>query len=221
MQRAFSEASQLEHGWVGPEHILLALLAEPNVASEVLGDLGVTHERLKEHIAQLRPDPDDPLPNARSHSHMNPLAYGLMGWATGFAAAAGVSSPRPEHWLIAFLYSSDGGAVWLHPFGVTAKDVKRALATSGMRVPEFPPPEHKPWRGGHMVYVSMKELQPIVDVLSEKHPPGSEWRWGYNMVGKPQRGRIHAEEGIDLAAVIVEARKRMATSAKPSRRSNG
>ncbi len=200
--------------------MLLALLAEPNVASEVLGGLGITHERFKDHLTTLRRDPDDPQPTARSHAHMNPLAYGLIGWATGFAAAAGVPSLWPEHWLIAFLYSNDGGAVWLHPLGVTANAVTHALATRGVRVPSFAPPEHKPWRGGHMVYVPMKELQPIIDVLSEKHPPGSEWRWGYNMVGKPQRGRVHAEKGIDLAAVIALARKRMITQARPRRKSS-
>jgi hypothetical protein len=216
MQGAFAEASQLKNqGWVGPEHILLALLAEPNLASEVLAGFGVTHERLREHINTLRPDPDDPVPKARSDARMNPAAHGLMGWAKGFAAAAGVSSPRPEHWLIAFLYASDRGAMWLHPFDVTAKAVTHALATRGVRVPEYLPPEHQPWRGGHMVYVSTKDLQPIIDVLTEKHPPGFEWRWGFNLVGKPQRGRVHAEEGIDLAGVVVQARKRTVATPKP------
>jgi hypothetical protein len=215
MKAAFDEARQLNQGWVGPEHLLLAILNEPNLASELLAALGVTHDRLKEHITTLRPDPDVAFPKARSDPGMNPAAYGLMGWAAGFAAAARISSPRSEHWLIAFLYASDRGAMWLHPFGVTARAVTDALAARGIAVPEFPAPEHKPWRDGHMTYVSMKELQPILDVLSEKHPPGSEWRWGFNTVGKPQRGRVHAEEGIDLAAVITQARKRAATKAKP------
>jgi ATP-dependent Clp protease ATP-binding subunit ClpA len=220
IEGAFAQSQQLNQGWVGTEHILLALLAEPNAASEVLGGLGVTHERLKAHITTLKPDPDDPVPKAGTVPGMTPAAYGLMGWATGFAAAAGVSSPRPEHWLIAFLYASDRGTIWLNPFGVTAKAVTDALAIRGVRVPEFPAPEHQPWRGGHMMYVSMRELQPIIDVLSEKHPPGSEWKWGYNMVGKPQRGRVHAEEGIDLAAVVTQARDRIKAKAKPSRKTS-
>jgi hypothetical protein len=220
MKAAFDEARQLNQGWVGPEHILLAILNEPNLASELLAALGVTHDRLKEHITTLRPDPDVGFPKARSDPGMNPAAYGLMGWATGFAAAARISSPRSEHWLIAFLYASDRGAMWLYPFGVTATAVTDALAARGIAVPEFPAPEHKPWRGGHMTYVSMKELQPIIDLLSEEHPPGSEWRWGFNTVGKPQRGRVHAEEGIDLAAVITQARKRAATKAKPRKKTS-
>jgi len=220
MKDAFAQARQLDHEWVGPEHILLSLLAEPNLASEVLGGLGVTYERLKAHITTLQPDPDVPSPKARADARMNPAAHQLMGWAAGYAAGAGVSSPRPEHWLIAFLYASDRGGMWLHPFGVTANAVTHALATRGVRVPEFPPPEHKPWRGGHMTYVAMKELQPIIDVLSEKHPPGSEWRWGFNMVGKPQRGRVHAEEGIDLAAIVAQVRKRTVAKAKTRKRNS-
>jgi hypothetical protein len=218
IEGAFAQSKRLNQGWVGTEHILLALLAEPNAASEILSGLGVTYERVLGHITSLKPDPDDLVPKPGTDPGMSPAAYGLMGWAAGFAAAARISSPRSEHWLIAFLYASDRGAMWLHPFGVTARAVTDALAARGIAVPEFPAPEHKPWRGGHMTYVSMKELQPILDLLSEKHPPGSEWRWGFNTVGKPQRGRVHAEEGIDLAAVITQARKRAATKAKPRKK---
>ena len=66
--------------------------------------------------------------------------------------------------------------------------------------------EYQPCRGRRTVYVSKKELQPILDLLSKKHPPGSEWRWGFNRAGKPRRGRISAEEGIDLDAIVAQAR---------------
>src|SRR5262249_5050980 len=81
----------------------------------------------------------------------------------------------------------------------------RRLASRGMSVPEFAPVEYQPWRRPRTVYVSKKELQPILDLLSKKHPPGSEWKWGFNWVGKPRRGRISAEEGIDLDAIVAEA----------------
>jgi hypothetical protein len=208
MKGAFVQAQQLHHGWVGPEHVLLALLAEPNVASEVLSGLGVTYEQFKEHLEKLKPDPDIASPDARRGASINPAGDRLMGWASGFAVASGLPSSRSEHWLIAFLYASDRGAMWLRSFGVSPKAVTEALATRGVRVPEFPPPEYRPWREGKTVYVPKKELQPILDVLGEKHPPGSEWKWGFNLVGKPQRGRVHAEAGIDLDAVVAQARAR-------------
>ena len=208
VEGAFEQARQLDHGWIGPEHCLLAILATPNVASDALADVGVTYERLREHLLSLSYDPDIPTPRfhkARKGVGPNPAAHKLMGWASGFAVGMGLKSPRPEHWLIAMLYLDEEGAMWLHPFGVSAQAAVDVLASRGVRVPEFAPIEYQPWRGPRTVYVSKKELQPILDLLSKKHPPGSEWKWGFNWVGKPRRGRISAEEGIDLDAIVAEA----------------
>jgi hypothetical protein len=216
MKSAIIQAQELDHGWVGPEHFFLAVLAEPNVASEVLSGLGVTYARFRERLATLQPDPDIPFPKAQRGMTLNPAASELMGWATGFAAASGHSSPLPEHWLIGFLYASDRGAMWLrNPFELSAKAVVDALATRGVRVPSFPPPEYEPWPEGRTVYVSKEEVQPIVDVLNEKHPAG---QWGFNVMGKPRRGRIHAEESIDVDAVVAQARERIRAKARPPRK---
>jgi hypothetical protein len=216
MKGAIIQARELDHGWVGPEHFLLALLAEPNVASEVLSGLGVTYARFRERLTTLEPDPDIPFPKARSGMTVNPAANELIGWANGFAAGAGISTPWPEQWLIAFLYASDRGAMWLsNPFELSAKAVVDALAARGVRVPAFPPPEYEPWPDGRTVYVSKEELQPIIDVLNDRHPAG---KWGFNVVGRPRRGRIHAEEGIDLDAVVAQARERIKAKARPRRK---
>lgn len=69
-----------------------------------------------------------------------------------------------------------------------------------------------------MMYVSMKELQPIIDVLNERHPAG---KWGFNVVGRPRRGRIHAEEGIDLDGVVAQARERIKAKARLRRKNLG
>ncbi len=47
----------------------------------------------------------------------------------------------------------------------------------------------------------------VVDVLSDRHPPGSEWQWGFNS-RKDRAGKIQfsAEDGIDLDAIVAEAR---------------
>jgi hypothetical protein len=103
--------------------------------------------------------------------------------------------------------------MWLrNPFELSAKAVVDALATRGVRVPSFPPPEYEPWPEGRTVYVSKEEVQPIVDVLNEKHPAG---QWGFNVMGKPRRGRIHAEESIDVDAVVAQARERIRAKARP------
>jgi hypothetical protein len=208
VERAFGQARQLDHGWVGPEHFLLALLATPNAASDALAELGVTYARFREHLGALVQDPDLPPLKAREGMGINPAGHEVMGWAGGFAAAFGLRSPRPEHWLVAMLYMDDRGAMWLHSFDVSIKTAMDALARHGIQLPDFAPGEYQAWRGARHVYVSRDELQPIVDLLSQMYPAGSEWKWGFNWVGRPRRGRITAEEGIDLEAVVVQARRR-------------
>jgi hypothetical protein len=115
-------------------------------------------------------------------------------------------TPRPEHWLVALLYADDRAAMALHPFGVTAPAVSEALGGRGVPVAGHPPAEYRPWRGVHHLYVEEDERRPIVRLLGQRHPPGSEWRWGFNLVGQPRRCRITAEEGIDLDAIVAEVR---------------
>jgi hypothetical protein len=207
-QGAADQARLLDHGWIGPGHFLLAVLAKPNVASETLSGLGVTYERLLERVRSRTPDPDlPPPPTAKHWTKLNPAAHRLAGWAGGFAAGAGPGAPRPEHWLLALLYAGAWGDMELHSLGVGAKAVVAALATRGVRVPDHPPVEHRQWRGVHNVYVAEEERRPIVRVLLDRHPPGSEWRRGFNLVGEPRRCRISAEEGIDLDAIVAEVRE--------------
>jgi len=201
---AVEQARQLDHGWVGPEHFLLAVLAEPSVASEALGELGVTYELLRERLHSRGDDPD--LPAARNGIALNPASHRLVGWTRGFAAAQGPMTPLPEHWLVALVYSDDRAAMSLHSFGVTAQAVLDALAGRGSPVPVDPPAPYRPWRGVHHVTVAEDERRPVVQLLLERHPPGSEWRWGFNRVGEPRRCRITAEGGIDLDAIVAEVR---------------
>jgi hypothetical protein len=203
---AAEEARQLDHGWTGPEHFLLAVFVEPGVASETLTGLGVTYEELREHLRSRGADRD--LPAARNGITLNPAAHRLAGWARGFAAAHGSRDPRPEQWLVALLHADDRAAMALHPFGVTGEAVADALGARGVRVPAYPPPAHRPWRGVHHLSVAEEERRAIVRLLLERHPPGSEWRWGFNWVGEPRRCRISAEEGIDLDAIVAEVRER-------------
>jgi hypothetical protein len=93
---------------------------------------------------------------------------------------------------------------------VSAQAAVDALKARGVQVPGFAPVEFEPLRGYRDVYVSMKELQPIINVLLQRHPPGSGWRWGVNYVEKPRRGLVSAEEGIDLEAIVEEVRTQRA-----------
>ena len=59
MDLAEKEAAQLKHTYVGPEHILLALLQEDGVAQKVFKNFGVDIKKLNEEILnELTPNFD-------------------------------------------------------------------------------------------------------------------------------------------------------------------
>jgi Clp amino terminal domain, pathogenicity island component len=208
--RASEQARRLDQGWVGPEHYLLAVLAEPSAATEALAELGVTYDRLVEQLRHERGDPDWPPPRYDQAKGLspNPAAYRLEGRAEGLALAWGHRSPTPEHWLLAMLYEEYGVAVRLHPLGASQAAILEALRRRGVGVPEVDPPAYRPWRGHHRVEVEEAELGPLLDLLGQQYPPGSQWRWGINWLpGEPRRARVDAEEGIDLEEVLAQARR--------------
>ena len=204
---AFEVARELEHGWVGTEHFLLALLRRPSVATDVVAELGLTAERLEEYLRTRSGDPDHPFPAydpQKGLSGPNPAGHALVGWAQGLAAAWGRPEPAPEDWLIAMVY---GGGVppLLRHLDVTQAAVLDALRAHDVRVPDVEPRWHKPWRGHHRVDVTEAQLGPVLQLLKERHPPGSEWRWSFNWIsGEPRRARVDSEEGIDLDALVAE-----------------
>lgn len=209
-RQAFEQARWLEDGWVGPEHFLLALLAEASVATEALGEVGVTYDEFLERMRNRRGDPDWPSPRydpAKGLTGPNPAGHQLMGRAEGFAAAWGHRWPAPEHWLLAMLYADHQLGPLLHEHDASPQDLLDALRRRGVPLPEVDPPEYRPWRGHHRIEVTEAELQPVIDVLTQRHPQGSAWRWGFNWLpGQPRRARVDAEEGIDLDGILAKVR---------------
>lgn len=59
LELSLTEAIQLGHNYVGPEHILLALTREgdrESPAAQVLNGLGVDSERVRQQVIELLPD---------------------------------------------------------------------------------------------------------------------------------------------------------------------
>lgn len=194
--RAHEQAAAAGDGWVGPPHIVLALLEDDSVAARVLTGLGLDREGARRRL----PGGSKPKPGAGGFE--NPALHKLYGVATGLALADGASDPAPEHWLIALAYDArDREGTTLHLFGLDPAQVMEALRLHGVRVPALAPPVHIPWRGGHRIIVSAARLQPVLDRLRAEHPAGSEWRWGWNWVDDDMsRAVITAEDGVDLGA---------------------
>lgn len=217
--RAFKEARGLDHGWVGPEHFLLALLVKPSVATDVLEGLGMTSDGLAEHLRTRRRDPDWPELRYDSEKGLagpNPAGHALVGWARGVATAWGSSEPQPEHWLVAMVYDHGPVPGVMHVLGITQEAVLHELRARGVRLPDVDPPWYKPWRGHRGAEVTPAELDPVLGILLERHPPGSEWRWGFNWLpGEPKRAQVVSEDGIDLSAIVTEVKAQGASEQSP------
>ena len=207
---AFGEAKALDHGWVGPEHFLLAVLAAPSVATDVLNGLGVDHERVAGFLRTREHRPNGPPPRYDPDKGLtgpNPAGHKLTGRAEGLAVAWGRGTPSAEDWLVAMVYDSGSIASLLHALSTTQEAVLAQLRAGRVQVPDVDPPWYRPWRGRGEAEVSPDELGPLLRLLKERHPPGSEWRWGFNwIVGEPRRAIVIAEEGIDLTGLVDESR---------------
>jgi hypothetical protein len=105
----------------------------------------------------------------------------------------------------------------LHRAGAGEQALLDALARRGVPVPTVDPPVYRPMRGHHRIEVTEAELKEALKVLGERHPPGSEWRGGFNWLpddpenSGPRRAWVGGEEGIDLEDALAMARARDAS----------
>jgi ATP-dependent Clp protease ATP-binding subunit ClpA len=211
LSKAAKKAIALRQNWLGPEHYLLAVLAEPGVATEAMNELGVTHDGVASRLAQMKTVNGSRIRYSEAKGiTTNPQAHDVSGWASGFSAAAGRHEPSPEDWLLAVLYEG-GGIVQsvLDELGVSKAAVVDAMRGRGVKTPDFQPQEERQWQGRQEVEVDRSEWQALVDVLSESFPPGHNLRWGFNS-RRDRAGKVQfvAEDGIDLEALVAEARAR-------------
>jgi hypothetical protein len=216
--RAGDVAKRLDQGWIDPHHVLLALFDEPSAATEALEELGVTRAGVEESArAMSRSDPPPSSYDPAKGLSPNPAWYKLTGCARGLALAAGRARPGPEDFLLAMVYGEHAVGPLLHRAGANEQALLDALARRGVPVPAVDPPVYRPMRGHHRIEVTEAELKEVLKVLGERHPPGSEWRWGFNWLpddpekGGPRRAWVGGEEGIDLEDALATARARAAS----------
>jgi ATP-dependent Clp protease ATP-binding subunit ClpA len=215
--RAGDVARRLEQGWIGTEHVLVALFDDPGPAAEALEELGITRELAEESArGYSRSDPPPPAYDPDKGLSPSPAWYGLNGCAKGLALASGRRRPRPEHFLLAMVYGEHTVGPLLHELGSDERALVDALARRGVPVPEVDPPAYRPWRGRHRIDVTEAELKPLLKVLIERYPAGSEnQRWGFNWypadpqdADGPRRAWVDGEESVDLDAALATARSR-------------
>ena len=196
ISRAGAEAAKLHHGYVGVDHLLLALLnpPEPTVALEVFGALGMSYDDEVDKVRKW---------NRRSRKQgrsVNPALQHLLGRCEGIAIGLGSAEVRDEHALLAMLYSGDDRLLsTLDPDEIATVIRRFELAMPGILPPVLANPPG-PW--GPWVYVRWDQLSEVTKKLGELHPPGTVW-WGINKSKwKRDYWYVHGEDEIPMEAIV-------------------
>ncbi len=120
---AKENAEEMDHAYIGTEHVLIGLLDEGGTASQVLHELGLDSERVKVLVKRMSRSA------SRRPSGRVELAPGtkrLLELAVDEARRQGQHYIGTEHLLLGLLRQTDGIVVdILRQFGVTPEQVRR------------------------------------------------------------------------------------------------
>ncbi|MCI8590692.1 MAG: ATP-dependent Clp protease ATP-binding subunit [Clostridiales bacterium] len=106
---AMTAAGELGHNYIGSEHILLGLLAEEeSMAAKVLGDHGVTFEKVRDIVVNIA---GRGTPGTIRPTDMTPRTKKIIEASSYEALRSGQSYIGTEHILLALLAETDSVAV--------------------------------------------------------------------------------------------------------------
>jgi hypothetical protein len=183
---ASSEAQALNHPWIGPDHLGLAMLHPdcPGAARAVLESFGARLERLRQAFVDSMGDPYDTPMTHRKVPPATQLALERANLEAAWLADAEVTS---EHVLLALIGRwRDSCFVlgWLARCGIAADAVRQRLidATEGVVLPE-PPAQLEPPPAPSLPPSSWDTLQLAPSPLG--HDPRRRHPWGSRGFGVP------------------------------------
>ena len=203
-RRAFAEAQDLRHRTCIDLHFLLALLKPPAAApaAAVLGELGLTHEEVRQRVMESMPAERE-----MTGTSSSPTYQLVLGWAQGLAIGMGAARLTDEHVLMAIVFGDYGGGLRSAPFDVDPDEVVERLRAHGVETPRIEPPVSKTPSGPHgpWVYFPKEDWGAVTQELVKAHPPGTEG-WGTN-ASKWKEGHwyVVGEDSIPMEAIVRRA----------------
>jgi len=116
---AQEEARALDHGWIGTEHLLLAMGAlQEGVAGAALSSMGVDHQAVRDRVVELLSDGED-LPRPSAHIPFTPRAKTVLEQSLREAIGLDHNYIGGEHLLLGLVGEGEGiGAQVLLQMGV-------------------------------------------------------------------------------------------------------
>jgi ATP-dependent Clp protease ATP-binding subunit ClpC len=136
---AAQEAQKLGHNYMGTEHVLLGITLEGGQAAKILGEMGVTDEKIREAIVEVegKAEPDY---NSREIP-LTPRTKRLVEVARMEARNLNHNYVAPEHLLLAIIREGEGVAVAiLQRIGVDIEKLRNELINNmgnGGNIPDL------------------------------------------------------------------------------------
>jgi hypothetical protein len=186
-------------------HFLLALLKPPapTPAADVLAELGLTYEKVRERLEEWNPRPRRKGKGVSS----TPTYQLIVGSAQGIAIGMGASRIDDEHVLLALAFRDQSGGSELEMFSVDPDEVVAGLRARGIHVPQLQPSAAPTPSGpaGPWVYFPKEDWSAVTEEIVKHYPPGTE-RWGTNR-SKWKRGHwyVHGEDSIPMETIVRRA----------------
>jgi hypothetical protein len=197
MNRAADEARELNHPWIGDEHLVLGMLHAdcPGAARKVLESFGIRPEPFRQAFVLSMGDPWETTP---THRTLSPATQLVLERANLEAARLADAEVASEHVLLALISHGHFPTGWIAQAGITADAVRQRVmdATEGVMLPEAaplepPPPSQAPW--AHALELAPN---PLGHDPRRRHPWGSRG-FGVPLGRPPKRGGWAGQYFID------------------------
>jgi predicted DNA-binding transcriptional regulator AlpA len=183
MNRAASEANELNHPWIGDDHLLLGILHPdcPGAARTVLESFGIHPGPFRQAFIARMGDPWDTKP---THTTLPPATQLVLERANLEAARLADAEVASEHVLLALISRGHFPTGWVARAGITPQAVRQRVvdATEGVALPEPPRPLDPP-PAPPLPPSSWETLQLAPNPLG--HDPRRRGPWGSRGFGVP------------------------------------
>jgi hypothetical protein len=177
---AADEAHELNHPWIGDEHLVLGMLHPdcPGAARRVLESFGIRAEPFRQAFILSMGDPWDTTP---TYSTLSPATQLVLERANLEAARIADAEVTSEHVLLALISHGHFPPRWVTCSGITADAVRQRVldATEGVALSEAPPLEPPPPSQAPWAYALDLAPNPL------GHDPRRRGPWGSRGFGVP------------------------------------
>jgi hypothetical protein len=198
VNHAADEARQLNHPWIGDDHLVLGMLHPdcPGAARAVLESLGIHPAPYRQAFIASMGDPWDTNP---THRTLPPATLLVLERANLEATRLADAEVTSEHVLLALISRGHFPTGWIAHSGITAEAVRQRVvdATEGVALPEPPEPLEPPTRSEPRPMDALDLApNPLGHDPRRRHPWGSRG-FGVPLDRPPKPGMLGRQYFID------------------------